>query len=365
MVSNKLITFFIPNLEGGGAERVVVLLAGALAEQGLNVDLVLAQAKGPYLNEVPATVRVVDLKARRVLAALPKLVNYLRTANPYILFSTLTHANLAALLACRITRLHCKVIVREANVLFADEGKIRSLKQRLLLEGARFLYPLAYTVIAVSEQVKKDLIKLGIPPAKVRVIPNPIDIERLESMAACEPAHPWFKDDVIPVILGVGRLVPQKDFPTLIKAFAEVQRHRRVRLAILGEGPDRPTLEKLVAQLGLEKSVVFLGFATNPFPYIKNASVVVLSSRWEGFPNVLLQALALGTPVVSTDCPSGPRELLADGRYGKLVKVGDIKGLAEAILVTLCEPRNSENLKARAQTYSLEKIVAEYLTFLL
>ncbi|MEM3658279.1 MAG: glycosyltransferase [Candidatus Hadarchaeum sp.] len=363
---NKRIAFFIPDLEGGGAERVFVLIAGTFAKYGFEVDLVLASAKGPYLDEVPPAVRICNLSARRVLAALPKMVVYLRKTRPNILFSTLTHANLVAILARTISNVPCKVIVREANVILSIPPEtVLNAKERALRIGAKLLYPKADAVIAVSGQVREDLIKIGIPPDKIYVIYNPIEIEKLEVLAGQEPEHPWFKQGEPPVVLGVGRLVPQKDFSTLIKAFAQVLQQSLARLVILGEGPERRNLEGLVAKLGLEKNVALPGFVRNPFPYIKRAAVMVLSSKWEGFPNVLIQALALGTPVVSTDCSSGPREILAGGRYGKLVKVGDVQGLAEAILGTLREPRNTEDLKARARAYSLEKIMPKYLNLAL
>jgi glycosyltransferase involved in cell wall biosynthesis len=332
------LALFLPSLEGGGAEHVMMDLARGFVGRGFQVDLVLASAQGAFLTQVPTGVRVIDLKARRTLTALLPLVGYLRRVRPTALLATLDHANLIALIAKALAGTRTRTAIREANI--PSRETTRSRKERLLLRLMRYLYPRADALIAVSQGVADDLVTtLGLNPSRVQVIYNPVVTDQLLQQAHEPLIHPWFAKGQPPVILGAGRLVLQKDFATLIRAFAGVRRQAHVRLVILGEGELRSELEMLVRELGLEGDVALPGFVDNPFPYMARAAVFVLSSAWEGLPNVLIQAMALGTPVVSTDCPSGPREILKGGEYGKLVAVGDDRALAEAIRVALELPR--------------------------
>jgi glycosyltransferase involved in cell wall biosynthesis len=192
----------------------------------------------------------------------------------------------------------------------------------------------------VSEGVKDDLARAGrLSLEQIRVVPNPVVTSELFEMAAVPIDHPWFVEGAPPVILGIGRLTTQKDFGTLIRAFAEVRGQREARLMILGEGSERPALERLARELGVRDDVVLPGFVDNPFAFLKRAALFVLSSTYEGLPGVLIQALACGTPVVSTDCDSGPREILDGGRLGILVPVGDLDALANGIREALDHPR--------------------------
>lgn len=232
---------------------------------------------------------------------------------------------------------------------------------------ARVFYPRAQAVIAVSQGVADDLEGLiGTGRARVLVIPNPVVTPDLTALAAAAADHPWFAPEPIapPVVLAAGRLSPQKDFPTLIRAFALLVRQRDLRLLILGEGPERAALETLIQDLGLTGRVALPGFRANPFALIARARLFVLSSAWEGLPGVLIQAMACGTPVVATDCPSGPREVLADGRYGPLVPVGDPQALAQAMGETLDQPMDSDVLRARAADFGLAPVTRRYLEVL-
>jgi glycosyltransferase involved in cell wall biosynthesis len=328
---------FVPSLRGGGAERVMLELAHGFASRGIATDLVLPQAEGPYLSQVRPEVRLVDLQASRVLSSLPGLVGYLRRERPAALLATLTHASLVALWAKRLAQVETRVVVREANTL--SMGKGQSANQRLLPFLARRFYRWADEVVAVSEGVASDLTRTAkLSPERVHVLHNPIVTPELLALARADLDHPWFTAGAPPVVLAVGRLSRQKDFPTLLRAFAS-RRHRSARLMILGEGSERPGLEALVKSLGLTADVALPGFVENPFAYMARAGVFVLSSAWEGMPGVLIQALACGAPVVATDCESGPREVLQDGRVGRLVPVGDASALAQAIDSTLAEPR--------------------------
>jgi glycosyltransferase involved in cell wall biosynthesis len=212
----------------------------------------------------------------------------------------------------------------------------------------------------VSQGAAEDLARLGLPSERIKVIYNPVVTPELFEKANQPVDHPWFEPGSPPVILGVGRLEKQKDFPTLIRSFAQVQQQHSARLMILGEGKERPYLEALVQELGLGENVALPGFVSNPYAYMARAAVFVLSSLFEGLPTVLIEALAVGTSVVSTNCESGPAEILVNGQYGNLVAVGDFNGIARAIISTLEFPSESEALRRRAAEFSLEKALTQY-----
>lgn len=326
------LTLFTSSLSGGGVERVMVNLARGFAGHGLKVDLVLAKAEGPYISQVPSGVRVVDLQASRVLTSLPNLVLYLKRERPSVFITGSYHVNIIAIWARIIAGVSCKLVVTVHNTLSQGVKNARDLKGQLLPYFVRMFYPRADVVVAVSQGVADDLVKTtGLPRELIKVIYNPVVTPELLEKAKVSIDHPWFRPGQPPVILSVGRLTKQKDFPTLIRAFALVRTERSARLMILGEGEERPKLEALVRELGLEDDVSMPGFVDNPYAYMARAAVFVLSSLWEGLPTVLIEAMAVGTPVVSTDCPSGPSEILMNGKYGSLVPVGDHSALAKAI----------------------------------
>lgn len=328
---NRL-AFYMPSLAGGGAERVFLHLAKGFVDRGYEVHLVLARAEGPYLPQIPKEVRVVDLRAPRVLASLPGLVRYLRREKPFAMLSALDHTNAVAIAARSIARVPTRIVATVHSTPTQVVTNARTLPARLLPLWTRPLYRRAHVVVAVSQGVANELVHyVGIPEHKVRVVYNPIITPGLFRKAEEPLGHPWFHEGEPPVILGVGRLTKPKDFPTLIRAFAIVHRQRPARLMILGEGEERPALESLVRELRLDEDVSLPGFMQNPYPYMKRAAVFVLSSRWEGLPTVLIEAMALGTPVVATNCPSGPAEILKGDQIGALVEVGDIKAIANAI----------------------------------
>ncbi len=337
----KRVAFYMPSLAGGGAQRVFLHLARGFAERGYEVHLVLARAQGPYLPQVPSCVRMIDLGASRVLTSVPALVRYLRRERPHALLSALDHANAVAICARFIARAPARVLVTVHSTPSQVVANARTLRARLLPLWARFFYRWADAVVAVSQGVADELVHyVRIPAEKVRVIYNPIVTPELFGKAEEPLEHPWFREGEPPVILGVGRLTKPKDFPTLIRAFALVRQQRPARLMILGEGEERPQLEALVKELGIAEDVSLPGFVQNPYPYMKKAAVFVLSSRWEGLPTVLVEALALGVPIVSTNCPSGSAEILDNGRLGTLTRIGDHMSLARAIGESLDSPRN-------------------------
>ena len=354
------VALFTASMRGGGAERVMMALANGFDERGLGVDLVLVKAEGEYLDMVAGGVRVVDLDSHRTLTAVPRFLRYVRRERPAALLSTLPTTDVAALLAKLIHGQRLRVVVRQAAT-FSDTFGDVGFRARQLMRLARLLMPAADAIVAVSEGVASDL-RGQVPRAagKIVTIHNPVVGPGLAEQAAEALEHPWFVDGGEPVVLAAGRLSDEKDYPTLLRAFAEVARSRSVRLVILGQGPERESLLELAKRLGIEDRFDLPGFDVNPFRYMARASVFVLSSRYEGFPNVLAQAMACGTPVVSTDCRSGPREMLEDGRWGRLVPVGDWRAMAGAIEATLDDPMAAEALRERASVYSVEASVERY-----
>ncbi|MBD2482371.1 glycosyltransferase [Planktothrix sp. FACHB-1365] len=358
------IAIFLMDLGGGGAERVMINLAQGFVEHQLSVDLVLVQPQGPYLSQLPAGINLIKLNSSRLMLSLPKLVQYLQRKQPKILLSALEDTNFIALLARKIAGVSTKVGVTVHNNLSRESQNATQLKRRLTPTLVRWLYPAADYIIGVSKGVSDNLIELGLPAEKIQSIYNPIVTSELLVKLQESVEHPWFASGQPPVILGVGRLNPQKDFATLIRAFAQVRKQQQARLMILGEGSELAHLQGLVQDLNLTEDVAFAGFVNNPYAYMAASTVLVLSSAWEGFGNVLVEAMVAGTPVISTDCESGPAEILAQGKYGKLVPVADSQAMAEAILATLTKPANPEPLKQRAMEFSLENSVNQYLRIL-
>lgn len=332
------VAVFLPDLGGGGAERAMLAIAASFAER-CQVDLVLAGAGGALAHEVDESVEVVELRASRVIFAIPALARHLRRSQPDAVISALTHANVVAILARALSRTRPKLIVVEQSHLSVATAGARRLRDRVLPLILRVLYPTADAVSGVSMGVADDLAReIKMSRSDVLAIPNPIPAVQLRARAAGPPSHPWLAErDEGPVAVAVGRLTAQKDFPTLLRAVVACRREVPLRLVIFGEGEDRAALEADIVELGLTGSVSLAGFRPNPFPDVRAADVFVLSSRWEGLPTVLIEAMAVGTKVVATDCPSGPFEILRGGELGHLVPVGDAEALARAILATLAD----------------------------
>jgi glycosyltransferase involved in cell wall biosynthesis len=393
------IALFIPSLAGGGVARVILDLADAFVRRGHQVDLLLGQVAGPYVDQVPPHVTVVGLaqspglgrvyallangkalrsllrpillpqQAPQVVQHLPSLVRYLRRGQPAVLFAAKTHTNLVALWARRLAKVRTRVVISERiNLSQAVQGKERKWRWRFIAPVVRHVYPWADGIIAVSNGVADDLsLFADIPRERITTVYNPVVTPELLAKAKAPLDHPWFQPGAPPVLLGVGRLTAQKDFSTLLRAFARVRSRREVRLMILGEGrhaEQRSELLALADSLGVAADVALPGFVDNPFAYMTRAAVFVLSSTREGLPGVLTQALACGCPVVSTDCPSGPAEILENGKYGPLVPVGDNEALANAILSVLDTPSDRERLRARAAMFSADRAVGQYLEVL-
>lgn len=361
----RRIALFLPDLGGGGAERAMTGLAGEFVSRGLDVDLVVGRAVGPNLERVPPGVRLVDLRTVRISRTLWPLVRYLRRVRPDALLSTCNHANVVAAVAGRLAGGETRVVLRQGDTLSETPRWLGTVTARLLVAVARRVYRLADRVIANSDGVAKDLVAcIGLPQERVVRIYNHVDIDRVQAAGACPQDHPWLQSGRAPVVVGVGRLTAVKDWPTLVRAFAHLETERPAHLILLGEGEERGAIEALVNELGLVDRVHLPGFVANPHAIMARASLVVLSSRLEGLPNVLIEALALGRPVVSTDCPSGPREILDGGRFGPLVPCGDVDALTAAMRSALDAPLASEVLEARARDFAPDVIIPRYLEVL-
>lgn len=359
------LAIFIPSLAGGGAERVTINLIEGFLGHGFKIDLVLSAAEGPLLKSVPPQARIVNLRSSRTIKSVNALRKYLKSKQPAYLLSALDHANIVALLARKLARVDTKVIVTVHNTLSASLEAFNSTKAFLMPRLIRNLYPLADHVVAVSKGVAQDLADTtGLSVSGIKVVYNPIITPALFEKLKQPVNHKWFSSPGYRVILAVGRLEKQKDFPTLLKAFAVLRESRKVKLIILGEGAERKNLESMVDSLGLNEDVSLPGFVENPYAYMACSSLFVLSSRWEGLPTVLVEAMAVGTPVVATDCPSGPNEILEGGRYGPLVPVGDAILLAKAMDSTLANPLPGSILRERASRFSLERSVTDYMRLL-
>ena len=336
-------------------------IAAGLSQRGHDVDLVLVEATGDFLKQVPDEVNVVDLSASRVLTGFPGLVRYLRRSTPDVLLSTITPTNVISVWATLVPGVDVKHVIRVAR----PESKAATVqdntqKEQLTAALARHTYPYADEIVAISEGVADDL-RSNASLEHINVIYNPVVTDRLQQQAADPVDHPWFSTDV-PVVLGVGRLVDQKDFETLVRAFAHLRGQRNAKLVIYGDGDKRSELELLIEELGIADDVDLPGFTDNPYKYMANADVFVNSAKHEGFGNVIIETMAAGTPIVATDCPGAPAELLGNGEFGRLVPVGNPEAMANGIGDMLDEPTNSALLYDRAEDFSLETAIEQYST---
>jgi glycosyltransferase involved in cell wall biosynthesis len=318
---------------------VAINLAAGFVSLGQPTDLVAGSSEGEFAGRIPPGVRLVDLKSSRVLLSLPALMGYLRRERPAAVIAFMDHAGIVALWARRLSRSPARIVCTVHNTLTQSNRNSPGLGNRVVPALLRAFYPSADAVVAVSHGAARALSETtGFPLPKIQVIYNPVITPDLTEALTRLPSHPWLGNGGPSVVLGVGRLTRQKDFASLVRAFALVRKQRPARLLILGEGEERSALQALVQTLGLQEDVALPGFVAEAHACMAKAAVFVLSSAWEGLPTVLIEALAAGTTVVSTDCPSGPREILQDGRLGALVPVGDVEALSKAIVDALERP---------------------------
>ncbi len=364
MNTPRRVAFLLPDLGGGGTENVVTRLACGMSERGIPVDFLLGSTFGPFVERLRGDIRVHDLGVSTLLAGIPRLARLLDTLRPEVLISALPHANLAASVAAKMCHHVPRLFLREENQASMSRQRIRGWSSRLGYALAPLSHRLAHQVICVSRGVAADLhTQFGIPTRCLTVIVNPVLGGDVEPRSREIPEHPWCRDDGDPVVLAVGRLTEQKNFPLLIDAFALAAKRTPMRLLILGEGPARAALQARVHATGLAERIALPGFLPNPFAHMRRAGVFALSSAWEGLPTVLIEALACGVPIVATDCPSGPREILAQGRFGTLVPVGRVDTLADALVTTLGQAGRGQDLglAQHLQQYTVATAVDAHL----
>jgi glycosyltransferase involved in cell wall biosynthesis len=397
------IAFLLDNLNGGGAEKVVLDIASGFLAIGHHVDLLVCELKGDLCASIPPGVNVVVLervgKLQGLLAALrgggwqglpstlywmsmagkipqafryiPGIGDYLHSTRPAVLYSALGKSSIGAVLAASAPQVTARVFVgvhiamSVRSELSRKSGKGQA---HAMVPMSRYCFSRAHGVIAASHGVGADAIDfLGLDPTRVHVVYNPIAKAGSDDQSGAVPDHPWFRPGAPPVILGMGRLVAQKNFPLLIRAFAAVRQHCDSRLVILGGDKSsaeqmlhRQELQDLAQELGVAADVELLGFQSDPHAFLRSARLFVLSSNFEGFGNVVVEALLAGCPVVSTDCPSGPAEILDNGEYGALVPVNDLESLTAAILAGLTSDPEPEKLRQRGREFSLDRAVDGY-----
>lgn len=356
------IALFLPSLDGGGAERVAITLASGFLKRGYEIDFVLVKATGDLLGLIPPEARLIDLHASRTVTALPKLTTYLANEKPAALIAGIDHVNMIAIWAKLLSHSRSKVSIGNHTHLSSMIRNTPKLQEKIYPLLLQIFHRYANAIIAISQASADDMAKIGkIPRSMIQTIYNPFPILEIIRLSNEPLEHPWFAVGQPPVILAAGRLSAEKDYPTLLKAFALLRSRLPARMIILGEGKERSRLHALAGELGILPDVDLPGFSDHPYAFMSRSRVFVLSSAWEGFGNVLVEALACGTQVVSTDCPGGPAEILEGGRYGRLVPIGDVEALAQAIEAALDVPFPPDILRQRAEDFTVDRAVAQYL----
>lgn len=360
-MSNR-IAFYLATSGHSGVDRAMQNLIPAVARRGHAVDLLHVRKHGPHFAEAPPGVRIVDLGVSHVYNSLPAVVRYLRRERPVVMLSDKDRVNRTAFFSRLLAGVPTRLVFSSGTTLSIELAN-RGLVDRTLQRWSfGHLYRRVSNVIVTSEGVKTDMSAYtGLPIGCIEVVPSPVVPAELFTTEQPRPEHPWFREGEPPVILGVGELGRRKDFPTLIRAFAAVRRRQSCRLMILGRGRDRDSLLSLAGELGVADGVALPGFEPNPYSYMAHAAVFAFTSLWEGLGFVIIEALAVGTPVVATDCPSGPREILHDGKYGELAPVGDVAAIAAGIEKALSERPDREYLQQGALPYEIEASTTAYL----
>lgn len=358
---NPDIALFIPSLSGGGAERVFSVLANAFCAQGLQVDVVLVDAKGAFLSVLDKRIHVVDLKKSSASASLFSLAGYLKTTRPQALLCALDYANVIATMAWLFAGKPCRIFLSEHStpsmLMKQSSAFIRGVLPLLM----KHLYRCADRIVAVSDGVAADLSAfIQLSPQHICTIYNPVDLAQIRQAALLPLSDDWLQPDAAPVFVAVGRLSTEKNFPMLIEAFEQCRAIHQCRLIILGEGPARSALEQQIAVSHFRGDIRLAGFCSNPYAYMRNAAALILSSNTEGLPTVLMEALACNTQIIATDCPHGPSEILQQGRWGTLVPVGDVQAMAQAMSAYLQQP-SCFAVAERAEAFNIKNAAAQYI----
>jgi glycosyltransferase involved in cell wall biosynthesis len=341
-------------------------LANGIIKAGYNVDMVLVKAKGEYLKELDDKVNIIDLNSNSAMGSIGNLAKYLKKNQPIAMIAAIENCNVAALIANKIAKVDTKIIVTIHTTLSRVLKDVKNIKVKLNMILQKLLYKNAFKIVSVSKATAKDASDvLEIPLDKVDVIYNPIINKSIIEKANENIDSIYFKEENIKNILAVGRLTEAKSFDTLIKAVSILLKERNdIRLTIIGEGSKREELENLIKRLEIDSYVDMPGFKGNPYAYMSKCDVFVLSSKWEGLPSVIIEAMACGAKVVATDCKSGPREILEDGKYGILTPVGDEYELAKAIKKSLNIDKKIDGIDKHLNQFAFDKIIEEYINLI-
>lgn len=365
----SLFTFFIPTLEGGGAESVTVNIVNGLSNRGYNVELLLSRFEREWRSKLASGVSVTELSPTYtsvfgITAHIPALVSYLRREAPTALFPHLTHVNVLSLAVARVLDTDIKIFPTH-HLMFGAKSDATT-RDRVASTASRHLYPSANRIITVSQGVADSIVdQTNVTSEDVSVLYNPIDVDSIRNRVNEPVDHKWLKSNKLKTVLFVGRLEKQKDLKTWLRVFKQVhERDPETRAIIVGEGDLREEYRAFADKIGVGDVVSMPGYVSNQYTYMYYADLFFLSSRFEGLPTVLIEALACGCPIVSTDCPCGPREILVDGEYGELISPGNTEELADAVLSTLADPPPKYKLKERANAFALDTVLDEYEHFI-
>lgn len=350
---------------GGGVQKMHVLMSNEIVRRGYRVDCWMPEAKGPYLTQLLPEIRLKVLNSRHPIAVFRGILRYLKRERPRAVLAAQEHIGSVSVIARWLSGMRFPLLV-SSHIDFTGMRRDSRLLMRCLPFLVWLAFPSADHIVTVSRGNERDLKAfLRRRSERISTIYNAVVHDDLHEKAARSPGHPWLDElGDVPVLLSVGNLVPQKDVPTLLRAFARLRQQRPARLIVAGTGYEADQYQNLARQLEITEDVDFIGFVDNPYAYMARSSLFVCSSAWEGFGNVIVEALACGCPVVSTDCPSGPSEILADGTFGRLVPVGDDAALAEAIAATLAAPPDRNWLRQRGAHFTVERAIDQYLDML-
>ncbi|WP_404840863.1 glycosyltransferase [Alkalilimnicola ehrlichii] len=349
-----------------GVDRILRNLVPEFTKRGVLTDILKVEGHGPHFDQLPDGARLVELGSRHSGTSLIPLIKYLRKHRPNALLSDKERVNRTALWACRLAKVNTHHVVRFGTTMSINLARKSRWEQRMQTFSLRRFYKRAKAIIVPSHGVKHDLVEhFSLSPDNIHVIHNPVLTADFFQRAQESIHWPWDNDDkTIPVIIGVGDQSPRKDFATLMRSFALLRQQRPCRLLLVGDGEEHAYLKSLAVELRVNDDVAFTGFVANPYPFIKKANVLALTSKHEGMGIVLAEALALGVQVVSTDSPSGPREVLQNGRAGFLAPVADVGGIATSLTTALDKPIDPEILYTAASRYSAEHSAEHYLRVL-
>lgn len=356
------LTFFLANLEGGGVQKATMRLIHELIRENIRVTLVVIKAGGTVEHEVPDGCTLVDLDCSRARYAFVRLILYLLRERTSTAVSSQTHLNTLLIFVRLLTRYPRQLVVREHITFNTGITMDKRLSERLRPWMIRLFYPFASAVVAVSRQAQASIYQYAGYKKKIHVIQNGLDLAAIHSRADQPPAHQWLENLAgATLVVGMGRLSPQKNFSVLLKAFSLLEKKQNRRLIILGEGPELEKLTTLSRALNIQNQVVFPGYIENPYPILARAGVFVLSSKWEGFANVVIEALACGAPVIATDCPGGPTDILTGKPFARIVPVDDPAAMANAMEAMLTAEKDRGQIIEYARTFSIQQVARQYI----